>query len=72
MSFFGFMRFGEWNAVFLFFGSGSNPFKKTPLPPGEGNIRINGFEPPPVFSPAVFQKRCGRFLGGEKEFAEKT
>jgi hypothetical protein len=21
--------------------------KKTPLPPGEGNIRISGFEPPP-------------------------
>jgi hypothetical protein len=30
-------------------GSGSNPLKKTPLPPGEGNIRISGFDPPPIF-----------------------
>jgi hypothetical protein len=42
--------------VFKIIGSGSNPLKKTPLPPGEGNIRINGFDPPPIIvlgSPGV-------------------
>jgi hypothetical protein len=33
--------------IYPVIGSGSNPLKKTPLPPGEGNIRINGFDPPP-------------------------